>query len=267
MATHEFYSIENRHNERQIRILSVGSLVSKPPTKEKRISIKVRMPLSGTINMGAPEWLDNIFIFVSKNHDMVTPDIEFKGYSIGFNADNLFGAEGFNGQECTMKGFQIYEAGDAENPDVVMDFSIRLQFATKRWDWLGQYVGDDVWCKFTPGESGTAQVDTEQDGTLLDDGENDEDDGVDPSTAASDQLDEEDDLDPDNETEGFDPELDKPEELEYESGPALVKGKSGPKDLAAFHEQVVEGEVKRGRGRPRKVPAGFDKPLHSGNEF
>jgi len=251
VATHEFYSIENRHNERQIRILSVGSLVSKPPTKEKRISIKVRMPLSGTINMGAPEWLDNIFIFVSKNHDMVTPDIEFKGYSIGFNADNLFGAEGFNGQECTMKGFQIYEAGDAENPDVVMDFSIRLQFATKRWDWLGQYVGDDVWCKFTPGESGTAQVDTEQDGTLLDDGENDaEDEG---------------DLDPDNETEGDDPELDKPEELEYESGPSLVR--SGPKELAAFHEKEVEAEQKRGRGRPKKIPSGFDKPLHQGNEF
>jgi hypothetical protein len=225
--------------------------VSKPPTKEKRISIKVRMPLSGTINMGAPEWLDNIFIFVSKNHDMVTPDIEFKGYSIGFNADNLFGAEGFNGQECTMKGFQIYEAGDAENPDVVMDFSIRLQFATKRWDWLGQYVGDDVWCKFTPGESGTAQVDTEQDGTLLDDGENDaEDEG---------------DLDPDNETEGDDPELDKPEELEYESGPSLVR--SGPKELAAFHEKEVEAEQKRGRGRPKKIPSGFDKPLHQGNEF
>jgi len=251
VATHEFYSIENRHNERQIRILSVGSLVSKPPTKEKRISIKVRMPLSGTINMGAPEWLDNIFIFVSKNHDMVTPDIEFKGYSIGFNADNLFGAEGFNGQECTMKGFQIYEAGDAENPDVVMDFSIRLQFATKRWDWLGQYVGDDVWCKFTPGESGTAQVDTEQDGTLLDDGENDAED--------------EDDLDPDNETEGDDPELDKPEELEYESGPSLVR--SGPKELAAFHEKEVEAEQKRGRGRPKKIPSGFDKPLHQGNEF
>jgi len=251
VATHEFYSTENRHNERQIRILSVGSLVSKPPTKEKRISIKVRMPLSGTINMGAPEWLDNIFIFVSKNHDMVTPDIEFKGYSIGFNADNLFGAEGFNGQECTMKGFQIYEAGDAENPDVVMDFSIRLQFATKRWDWLGQYVGDDVWCKFTPGESGTAQVDTEQDGTLLDDGENDAED--------------EDDLDPDNETEGDDPELDKPEELEYESGPSLVR--SGPKELAAFHEKEVEAEQKRGRGRPKKIPSGFDKPLHQGNEF
>ena len=132
-----FYSIENGHNVRQIRILSVGSLVSKPPTKEKRISLKVRMPLSGTINMGAPEWLDNIFIFVSKNHDMVTPDIEFKGYSIGFNADNLFGAEGFNGQECTMKGFQIFECGDSENPDVVMEFSIRMPFLSKRWDWLG----------------------------------------------------------------------------------------------------------------------------------
>jgi hypothetical protein len=259
VATHEFYSTENRHNERQIRILSVGSLVSKPPTKEKRISIKVRMPLSGTINMGAPEWLDNIFIFVSKNHDMVTPDIEFKGYSIGFNADNLFGAEGFNGQECTMKGFQIYEAGDAENPDVVMDFSIRLQFATKRWDWLGQYVGDDVWCKFTPGESGTAQVDTEQDGTLLDDGENDDEEsdeeGEDVPTSG-----EEDDTEEDSD-------LDTPEELVYEDGPTLVKGKSGAKDLAAYHEGVVEAEAKRGPGRPKKVPQGFSKPLHSGNEF
>ena len=71
--------------------------------------------------------------------------------------------------------------------------------------------------------------------------------------------------DPDNETEGFDPELDKPEELEYDSGPKLVH--SGPKEPAAYHEKVVEGEVKRGRGRPRKVPAGFDKPLHSGTEF
>ena len=231
MSDTVFYSIENGHNVRQIRILSVGSLVSKPPTKEKRISLKVRMPLSGTINMGAPEWLDNIFIFVSKNHDMVTPDIEFKGYSIGFNADNLFGAEGFNGQECTMKGFQIFECGDSENPDVVMEFSIRMPFLSKRWDWLGQYVGDDVWAKFTPAEAGTAQVDTEEDGTLLDDGENDD----------------EPDLDQDNEFEAGTGE--DAEETENEDEPT---GKSGPKNLVAFHTGVVEQEQKRGRGRPRK---------------
>ena len=79
--------------------------------------------------------------------------------------------------------------------------------------------------------------------------------------------DEEDDLDPDNEMETFDPALDTPEELVYEDGPTLVKGKSGPKDLAAFHEGQVEAEAKRGPGRPNKVPQGFSKPLHSGNEF
>ena len=54
MAEHVFYETANRHNARQIRILSVGSLVSKPPTKEKRISIKARMPLSGASNSAAP---------------------------------------------------------------------------------------------------------------------------------------------------------------------------------------------------------------------
>ena len=72
-----------------------------------------------------------------------------------------------------------------------------------------------------------------------------------------------DDLDPDNELEtgeGDDPELDKPEELEYEDGPTLVK--SGPKQLAEYHEKVVEAEQKRGPGRPRKIPQGFTKPLN-----
>ena len=89
MAEHVFYSTEERRNERQIRILSVGSLVSKPPTKEKRISIKVRMPLSGATNMGAPAWLDNAYVFVAQNHDTVTPNIEFKGFTIDFSTENL----------------------------------------------------------------------------------------------------------------------------------------------------------------------------------
>ncbi len=92
MAEHVFYAVENHHNERQIKILSVGSLVSKPPTKEKRISIKAKMPLSGTVNMGSPEWLDSAYAYVaSHGGDTITPDIEFKGYSIDFSVENLFG--------------------------------------------------------------------------------------------------------------------------------------------------------------------------------
>ena len=230
MATHEFYSTENHHNERQIRILSVGSLVSKPPTKEKRISIKARMPLTGQSCMGEPEWIEKSSVFVGTTGDTVTPNIEFKGYSIELSTENLFG-EPVQANNCIMRAFEIAEFGDTENPDVILSLTLRFPFSTKLWNWLGQYVGDDVWAKFVPGEAGVAQA-HEEDGTELDDGENDED------------------LDPDNEENaGDDPELDTPIELEYEE-PA---GKSGPSNLVAFHHDVVEAEQKRGRGRPRKT--------------
>jgi hypothetical protein len=71
----------------------------------------------------------------------------------------------------------------------------------------------------------------DSDGTLLDDGENDEGD-----------------LDPDNEEGDFDSEPDAPEESKDEDGPKLLK--SGPKELAAFHEEEVGKEQKK-RGRPK----------------
>ena len=194
--------------------------MSKPPTKEKRISIKVSMPLSGSINMGAPEWLDEAYLYVAKHSgDKVTPDIEFKGYSIDLSVENLFGDD-IKSPNCIMRGFEIAEFGSEETPDVALSFTIRMPFTGKKWNWLGQYVGEEVWAKFIPGESGEAFVEDE-DGTLLDDGEND---------------DAEQDLDPDREHDG----------------PTLVKSVSGPKDLAAFHEGEVAKEEKRGRGKPKK---------------
>ena len=148
--------------------------------------------------MGAPEWLDNAYTFVAKNHDTVTPNIEFKGFSIALSTENLFG-EPIAANNCIMRAFEIAEFGDEKTPDVVLSFTFRTPFSTQLWNWLGQYVGEDVWTKFTPGEAEVAQG-GEEDGTLLDDGENEE-------TG---------DLDPDNETEPFNPELDTPVELEYE---------------------------------------------------
>ena len=235
MADHTFYSTENHHNERQIRIMSVGSLVSKPPAKEKRISIKARMLLSGTVNMGAPEFIDNGYMFVAKNHGQtVTPSEEFKGYSIDFSVENLFGVNVSN-KNCTMRSFEITEIGEEEAPDVVLNFTLRMQFSTALWNWCGQYVGDEIWARFTPPEALGASED-EEDGTTLDDGENDEDSSV-----------------PDGEE--FDPALDTPVTLEYEDGPKLVT-KSGPAELAAFHADLQKDvqEVVRKRGRPRKNP-------------
>lgn len=222
MTDNTFYAVENGRNVRQIRILSVGSLVSKPPAKEKRISIKVRMTLSGTVNMGSPENIDAAYLFVAKNHQKIILDSEFEGYCIEFSVENLFG-EPIVSNDCIMKSFEIFEMGKEESPDVVMTFNIRTPFSGKKWDWFGQFVGEDVWAKFTPGEAGTAKVE-EEDGTMLDDGENDEDEGDEPETNPQ----------PDENSE-----LDIPEVLEYDE----PVGKSGPK----------------------KVPSGFDKPLHQGN--
>lgn len=222
-----FYSTANHHNERQIRILSVGSLVSKPPTKEKRISIKVRMSLSGTVDMGSPEWIESAFLYVARNHQKVTLDNEFEGYCLEFSVENLFG-EPIVSQNCIMRGFEVFEMGSDECPDVVISFTIRMPFSgNKKWEWFGQFVGEDVWVKFTPGEAGTAKVE-EEDGTLLDDGENE--DGPDG--------------DEDSEEGEYDPDSGEVIEMPLE--------KSGPSVLKAFHEKTIENEQKRGRGRPKK---------------
>jgi hypothetical protein len=244
MSDHVFYSVEERRNERQLRILSVASLVSKPPTKEKRISIKVRMPLSGQNNIGAPEWLDRIYTFVAQNHDPVSPTIEFKGYQLTFSADNLFGTE----VQCpngAMRKFEVFEAGDEENPDVVCEFVLRIGFSSAAWDWLGQFVGDDAYVKFVPGEAGVAHP-QEEDGLLLDDGENDEDEDSDEPGEG----------DEDEEVvaeEPADPRL------------ALVAkgGKSSAKNLKAFHEQEL---AKAEKSKPKK-PAGFGEKFSSEQAF
>ncbi len=246
MADHTFYSVENRHNERQIRLLSVGSLVSKPPTKEKRISIKVQMPLSGTINMGSPTWLDEAHSYVAKTGDFVKPNIEFKGFDIDFSVENLFGSP-IQANNCMMRGFEITEIGSEETPDVVLNFVLRMPFSTARWNWFGQFVGDGVWAKFTPGEPGVAHKD-EDDGTLLDDGENDEDEGDDPDTIPDSGDEDEDDT-----------VLDEPADPRLS---LVASGPSGPKNLKEFHEQEVEKETKASL----KKPKGFSKPLNS-HEF
>jgi hypothetical protein len=248
MSEHVFYATTNNHNDREVILFRPTLLISKPPTKEKRISVLVRMPLTGQSNMGSPSWIDSAFTYCGTHHDRICPKIEFKGYSFHFSVDNLFG-NNVQANNGSMRKFKISEQGDEENPDVVCEFAMRLPFSEALWSWFGAYAGEPVWVKFVPGVPEEAEG-SDDDGPEIEDDDDEEDD----------------DLDPDNEMEaGNDPELDTPIELEYDEGPKLLRGKSGPKDLAAFHEKVVESEAKKGPGRPRKVPAGFSKPLNQGN--
>lgn len=288
--------------------MNVALLVSKPPTKEKRVRIKVRMLLSDTINMGSPEWLDRCYAFVAENHDKVTPSIEFKGYDLQFSAQNLFDNEGVRAPRCQMRSFEIHECGDSEEPDVAATYTIYAPFSQNLWAWLGAFGGETCWCSFTPGvpDAEPSGPGDDQPALTSDDDEDEEDD-AEIDEAEGEEIDEEEiDLDPDNEhgqVETDDVVLEdalhvfeahgkvsavelqrvlsvsyvraahiidqmeakgmvsKPDENSVRS--LLVSAskpqKSGAKELAAYHEQVLDTQaagqpVKRGRGRPRKTP-------------
>lgn len=156
MSDHTFYSPEHRRNERELRLLDCRMNVGKEPTKEKRITMNLRMVLSGISNAGSPEWLDNAYVYVSKNHDPIFPTIEFRGYDLEFSSSNLFGPKAIGAPGTMMRGFAIKEIGGQERPDVVVEFAVRMPFSRKRWNWFGEMCGDAVWVKFTAGEAGTS---------------------------------------------------------------------------------------------------------------
>jgi hypothetical protein len=139
----------NRGNERKIILAVACSLVGKAPTKQKRIKMKVRIPISSDKKQGGvPEWITNAYVFVAKNHDTVQSDVDLKGYDITFSDDNLFDKAGVKATKCDMRLFVIEEAGDAEEPDIQMTFVIYAPFTTNLWKWCGQMVGEEFWAKF-----------------------------------------------------------------------------------------------------------------------
>jgi len=305
MSEHVWYSTANNHNERELTIVNAALLISKPPTKEKRVRVKVRMMLSGTINMGSPEWLDKAYAYVAENGDKISPQLELRGYDLKFSADNLFEKNGVNVSHCDMRSFEIVEFGSAEEPDVVANFCIYLPFSTAIWGWLGQFGGETCWCSFTPGvptEDKPAGPSDDQPALTAGDDEGEDDEEGEEDEAEVREIDEETELDPDNE-HGSDEtsdvvledalhvfethgkvsavELQRVLSISYvnaahiidrmESKGMVTKGdvngvrsltgsgnvpqKSGPKNLAAYHEEVLEAEApKKGRGRPRKTP-------------
>lgn len=226
MSQHVFYSTDNGRNERKVTILKVTGLVGRQPSKEKRINLNLRMPLLD--NMGAPTWIDNAMIFVGKNHDDVTArDIDFQGYTISFSTDaTLFGSKGFTAKSCRMRSFVITEiGGEGDNSEVVMEFQIRMPDSKARWNWLGQFNGEEVWARFIPGEKAeVSKGETEDNGPDDDDGEEvDEHDEDDASQDAA---------------TGTAP-------LQFPTKRAGKK-KSGPADLRSFHEKQA------GKKTPKK---------------
>lgn len=145
-----FYSTKRKQNERKVSIFAPQGLTSRPPAKEKRIRIRFVMPLSGVKTAGTPEWISHAHTFVGQSHKEVDcKDVQFTGCELVFSVDNLFGEKLLTISGAQLKKFRVYEMGSSESPDVVMSFVGYLPYSKKAWEWLGQYMGEEIWTKFT----------------------------------------------------------------------------------------------------------------------
>lgn len=138
----------NRGNDREVKLQTATLLVGKEPTKAKRIRTKFLMVLSGKKTAGMPDWLAQAYEFVAKSHDTVTPEVQLSGFDVTFSADHLFGDRVVLAPKCQLRGFEITEIGDSENPDVALLFSLYAPFSDKLWRWCGQMGGEEFWARF-----------------------------------------------------------------------------------------------------------------------
>ena len=167
----------NRGNERKIILTTAALLVGKAPTKAKRIRMKVRMPLNGQKPVGTPDWVMKALEFVSQSHDAVSATAEFSGFEVTFNDENLFESAKAQAVKCQLRSFVIQEAGDSENPDIVMEFLIYAPFSTTLWKFCGQYGGEEFWAKFD-------QIEEPEDEDLELTGDEDEEEEEEPAEVA-----------------------------------------------------------------------------------
>jgi len=143
---------KNRGNERRIILKSATLLVGKAPTKQKRLKLRIAMPLDGSKPVGTPDWVAEAYQFVSRSHDTVTPQIELSGYNIVFDDEHLFQKVQAEAPKCQLRNFVIQEVGDAENPEVEMQFTIYAAFSSKLLKFCGGFAGEEFWARFEPTE-------------------------------------------------------------------------------------------------------------------
>lgn len=174
MSDTVFYQRKNKANQRKVTLGPPAMLIGKAPTKTKRLKMKITMGLNTQKQVGTPEWIAAAHEFVAKNHDSVTPQVEFKGFDINFSTENLFHPDGISASKCQLRSFLVTEVGDAEAPDVVLTFLVYMPFSTTMWEWLGQMSGDEVWARFEQIEQVEDDEDDEQLELTAEDDEDDE---------------------------------------------------------------------------------------------
>ena len=229
METQTFFPSANR------RVI-IGS-----PTKQSttgRICVPIRMPLTGESLASAPDWIGTAYEAVSQYLSEATPEVEqIADITVAFQNDKpkgrLFADPSARVPSAELKAFCVQRCGEDENPDVELTFKLYANFSRDFWAWLGEMAGKEVYMAFPKslGEGVTVHPPAGKQESLIDETK--------PSKAETEAL------------KGDTKPEDTPGTPEFESATRAAitgkgkpqtkakNGKSGPKDLAAFHQTQV----------------------------
>lgn len=136
----------NDQTLRRITLRSATLLVGKAPTKQKRIKMMVTMYLDGGGEdqiSNLPEWLEKARDFVMRNGETVTAGHVVKECNITMGDENLFKKTPTEAPKSQLDHFVVKQIGASDEPDTVLTFEVRTQFATDLWTWCGQQGGEE----------------------------------------------------------------------------------------------------------------------------
>lgn len=194
----------------------------------RRICVPVRMPLNGDGFADLPDWISTAYDAVAKSFPSVDApvdvisDIALAFYN-GKPDEKLFTAPSAKVPHSELKKFVCLRTEDPDDAEIELHFKAYSSYSRDYWEWLGEIAGTkaDIYMAF-PTSMGVVQPAAAKSGTLdLDAEDEEESNPLDTEAGRSGQV--------------------------VVVPSAALQAKSGPKELAAFHEK----EVSKGRSSKR----------------
>jgi hypothetical protein len=263
METQTFFSGSNR------RVI-LGSPTLQ--TTSRRVSIPIRMPLSGEAFTGMPDWIGTAYTAVSKYLTEASPDVQqISDVTLGFYNDKptgeLFAPPSAKVPASELKNFSVTRVGDPdEDPEVELQFKAFIPFSRDFWGWIGEMAGKEVYMAFPSTLGGTVTVKPTTKSLPLDDDNSENDDGMGDETEAMTETSDipedpslEDEFGPEYEDQvrqsmgAPEPFGDKPRLVDARPGRDRKPRKSGPKELKDYHAKQSEIESKAKRGARKSL--------------
>lgn len=190
-------------------------------TTSRRICMPIRMPLDGDSFAGMPDWIEPAYGAVAQYLTEASPQVQqIAGIVLHFFNDSpaagLFPQPSAKAPACELKSFSVTRVEDPDaDPEIELQFKCYIPFTRDIWAWIGEMAGQEVYMAFPAAAAQSPQTgEGKESGSLPMESEVCEDED---EILAGDSN----------------PEPAAPARKTKSGG----RKKSGPKDLAAYHQR------------------------------